>query len=769
MSSLTSSSSSSSPTFPLPIASKGEASEDVYVLLSPFSQKYPVTVEGVTYPTIIHAWYAFFLSSSSTEIDFSQDLSILRHVLYQKERTQFRQELDEAFQLTYERLLSPSNDRHCQMDSLSLQSQSVSSQYKQCFRECSSFSLYYVESPSHVVFEEESMTWSNKSKKTFLQGWNEIGNVLELISHHQSRQERFSPYRQQLFEIYYLYQFLIQRFCHDGLSIENYIGKHVEECRSVYEHAFQHYLEKQIQFSLLDESFQEHIFVSFVNRRLAYWQLLEIECLYPGNIALWILHQEVSQVLSKIRQQTELLWIHLFAKDSLSSEYSSSQTDACLFQKSIVNVKLLSPEQRNTLVRNIRFRWETNAWKPKHEKDREQLQQQLEKEDMIQTLYDTYSPPSILEYGPRLFHFRPHALIVHDEVHKKVNLMNALPLPPSVLTFHASASLLRPSVPLSWFPEIHGYRLFFPTPFHYTYFQLLWKKHCMWMKQLEECTSPSKDKLFSWMMTIYSMILDQGVLYVDHYQELETTRVLPVSLCRASHFLSYPKDSELFRERYMLWLTEMKKRRLVQLLRLRVQQHMFLQQLLLSTSFLGWTSFHFSYSDSFLGYFSADLDEDFNSYQYHNVVGKSYDQIRQQLIQSPFSVHDQSCHMALGFVYLYVTPEEHSFDILYCQSMMLIECLELCIRCRTCPDVDESIQPQFTFLSNLLRYFPDWLQVHPLSLPSNDPLYTKWKVWETLTQHLKVKKNEVSLYLFQLWSCFLTQLQNKQLPLKAFS
>jgi hypothetical protein len=93
--------------------------------------------------------------------------------------------------------------------------------------------------------------------------------------------------------------------------------------------------------------------------------------------------------------------------------------------------------------------------------------------------------------------------------------------------------------------------------------------------------------------------------------------------------------SVLFQLLQTLILDE-KRERVSHAISLRVQQHSYLEHLLLTSSLLGWTGFQYisSVKDTFLGFDSPEKEQSFFEWQYHNVVGKSYDKVVKELLKT---------------------------------------------------------------------------------------------------------------------------------------
>jgi hypothetical protein len=638
----------------------------VYDKLSPFSTEFPLTIENISYPSILHAVLLPFLSDPHQRsiLLSMKNIPAMMTQFNEWERKQFEEMTSTILRQGYEHILYDTGHvkvyhmghvietlYHSKIPKERLDEYMISSSQlflkpilRDLLNQIKGKSIYF-----HEMWDPLEILGLNGTK-TPLEGMNIVGRTLQSLIF---KNRHSSQYESRQDEIYFIHA-LIQFYQHLLLQSNNsnnsnherkalvmlwdFVGKTVQD---IYEQVpeFREFLAHHVSFSLLDSTQKETIVRSFLSHSHPDSYLIEMECEFPGNLSIFFMKKYMPQYQLKLDQE----W-----SSAILSEFSLSITEdffpSSSYMTTMENIMSLTLAQRTLLYDKIVRLYEEGKWTS--EKVVILHQQRME---MLETVHRLSKITN-----PKVYHFVQPCISIGDELSnvKKNIFTDNFPLSSLTYlldyrTFLLFSSKVVKSCPISFF---------FPSLFHYLYFRLF----------LVYSSISQEDEMNSLYIKLYSKIWKEGVLPDQVEKSLLTQHLVPEKYQDPDYFVdSQTSHGHTILFSYLQILILDKKKQILQsAIQTRVEQHPYLVDLLLSTSLLGWTEFRYqsSVKDTFLGYDSHEKEEDFFLWQYHNVLGKTTEEVRQKLLQTHAQEKNQ-----MESISKYVHIEKYSFDIFHSQ------------------------------------------------------------------------------------------------------
>ena len=629
---------------------------NVYEKLSPLSLDFPVTIDEIVYPSILHATLLPFLKNSHQRsiLLSTTNLSVMTRLYNEWERKQFEETVATILKDGYQHLLS--GDFQTQVYNVgrvleamhqhkidakskgyadsSNMNVDVKRLLRDLFSELQHKSIYF-----HEMWDPLEVMGLNGTK-TPVEGMNVVGRTLEALSYHN---KRATQYESKGTEIYYLHA-LILYFHHlfqSGEILWRFVGKPIQE---IYEEDadFREFLTSKVSFSMIDPVEKEKVVRSFLSNAHPESFLIEMECQFPGNIAIYYMKKYSEPRKEKLDQKWSSLVLSQFSL-SITQDASPHLSEYETIQRTMENILHLSLDQRTHLYNEIVRLYERGIWKSEK---LDALRQERGK--IIETIHQL----SFIT-APRVYQFVEPSVSIGDKLSnvKKGVFTDSFSLSPLLF-------LLDYRTLIFFTTKVKGCSIyfFFPSLFHYLYFRLFLSY-----------SSPSDSDTDFHYIKLYSKLWKEGLPdTVEEALMSEKTKSIPTKWQDPQYFFDSETSeghSVLFQLLQTLILDE-KRERVSHAISLRVQQHSYLEHLLLTSSLLGWTGFQYisSVKDTFLGFDSPEKEQSFFEWQYHNVVGKSYDKVVKELLKTHETTKKQFQTLSS-----FIDLEKHSFDIVNSQ------------------------------------------------------------------------------------------------------
>ena len=647
----------------------GQNGHHVYDKLSPFSTEFPMTIENISYPSIMHAVLLPFLSDPHQRsiLLSMKNVSAMMTQYNVWERKQFEEMTSTILRQGYEHILYDTGDvkvyhmghvletlYQSKIPKERLDEYMISSSQlflkpilRDLLSQIKGKSIYF-----HEMWDPLEILGLNGTK-TPLEGMNIVGRTLQSLLYKNRHASQYESRQDEIYFIHALiqfYQHLLQNsnpYSKQTLvKLWDFVGKSVQD---IYEQVpeFREFLAHHVSFSLLDSTQKETIVRSFLSHSHPDSYLIEMECEFPGNLSIFFMKKYMPQYQLKLDQEWSSAILSEFSL-SITEDFFPSTSSSFSFSTTLENIMSLTLVQRTLLYDKIIRLYEEGKWTS--EKIVILHQQRMEMLDTVHRLSKITNP--------KVYQFVQPCISIGDELSnvKKNIFTDNFPL--SSLTYLLDyrtcllfSSKVVKSCPISFF---------FPSLFHYLYFRLFLVYSSISQMKLQE------DEMNSMYIKLYSKIWKEGVLPDQVEKSLLTQHLVPGKYQDPDYFVdSQTSHGHTILFSYLQTLILDKKKQLLQTaIQHRVEQHPYLVDLLLSTSLSGWTEFRYqsSVKDTFLGYDSHQKEEDFFLWQYHNVIGKTTEEVRQKLLQT----HAQE-KIQLESISKYVDIDKHSFDIFHSQ------------------------------------------------------------------------------------------------------
>uniref|UniRef100_A0A6C0D128 Uncharacterized protein n=1 Tax=viral metagenome TaxID=1070528 RepID=A0A6C0D128_9ZZZZ len=732
---------------------------NVYEKLSPLSMDFPVTIEDVVYPSILHAILLPFLKNSHQRsiLLSTRNISALTTHYNEWERKQFEETVATILNEGYQHLLS--GDFQTQVYNVGrvletmhqhkidgktngyVDSSNLNVDVKRLLRDLLSElqhkSIYF-----HEMWDPLEVMGLNGTK-TPVEGMNVVGRTLEALSYHN---KRATQYESRETEIYYLHA-LILYFHHlfqSGEILWRFVGKPIQE---IYEEDadFREFLTSQVSFSMIDFVEKEKVVRSFLSNAHPDSFLIEMECQFPGNIAIYYMKKYIQPRKEKLDQEWSSLVLSEFSL-SITRETSPHLSEYETIQRTMENILHLSLAQRTHLYHEIIRLYENGKWVSEK---LDTLRQERGK--VLETIHQL----SFIT-APRVYKFVEPSVSIGDQLSnvKKGVFTDSFSLSPLLF-------LLDYRTLIFFTTKVSGCSIyfFFPSIFHYLYFRLF----------LFYSSPPDSDTDLHYIK-LYSKLWKEGLPEeVEEALLSQKTRSVP----KQWHDPQYFFDSETSEGHSILYnslqtlILDRKGEMVSNVISRRIQQHPYLQHLLLTTSLLGWNGFRYisSLKDTFLGYDSPEKEQSFFAWQYHNVVGKSYDKVMEELLK-----HHEKTKQQFETLSSFVELEKHSFDIVNSQFELIQLFFEKTALYHDILHPNQSkisVEEVIVFTQHLFPFLfrLDALVVVPPPKKEMDRVLDAWSSEKGMT----VLSTEAQEYVGRIWVKFWFKLNEKKIPQNAMS
>lgn len=746
--------------------------DNVYTQLSPMSTQWPVEVEGILYPSLLHATLLPFLHE---EHQRSVLLSITHvHDMIRRyneiERLQFEELVSSIVKDAYHLFLTPSSsvqvydvgkalealhrvpispsDSHpsyenkyilttSSSDGMSNMSIPLQPVIKDLFQQLKGVSIYF-----HEMWDPLEVIGLNGTK-TPVEGLNVLGRTLESLSW---KERRADEYESRATEIYYLHALLLyfeHLFQREGKMLWPFVGKRIQ---TIYEEFpdFREFLSTSLSFSMMDPVHKDKVVRSFFTKTHPETALLEMECAFPGNLAVFFMKKHIGHHITSLYQKWTSMILVEFSS-STTADYFPGISEEEIRVRTSKNILTLPHHEREKIYQVVSKAYDNGKWKS-------ETLDRLREERKIADI----TAHELLQYNtPRVYNFVSPCVCLGDQlsnVKKDVFIQESTPslplFPMLYLLDYRSFILFSAKVKGS------SRSFFFPSVFHYLYFRLFLAYGVRRLNVEEEEQR---------IMDAYGKIWIYGEIPPQVEENFSTE--IPTDWQDPKHFVD--SFTSVGHELLFSVLTEIIQDRKRQLMKVamekRVEQHPYLRRLLMTTSILGWSGFRYqsSLGDPFWGFVSEEREEDFFAWRQHNVLGRLYSSLRESIIQS----HSFE-YTSLQALASFIPPEKHSFDLFQSQYELMASYLTKSVEFSyLIPTPRVLLTDVMTFTR---QFYPFLFRLDTMVAvrPTSEELERVANGWK---EGLNLFSTDARDYVCRVWAQFWLRLNHKKVPQQALA